>query len=70
MEGRKDKTNEQPRADDEKEKLDWTDKCKKKAHPETIAQYKWFIEKGKRDLAENMDTSGVVNTKPQPSTQP
>jgi tetratricopeptide (TPR) repeat protein len=70
MEGRKDKTNEQPRADDEKEKLDWIDKCKKKAHPETIAQYKWFIEKGKRDLAENMDTSGVVNTKPQPSTQP
>ena len=70
MEGRKDKTNEKPRADDKKEKEDWEEKCKLDAYPETIAQYKWFIEKGKRDLAENMDTSGVVNTEPQPSKQP
>jgi tetratricopeptide (TPR) repeat protein len=70
MEERKDKTNEKQRSDNEKEKLDWEKKCMSKAHPETIAQYKWFIEKGKRQIAEKINTSGVVAPEPQPSTQP
>ena len=41
-----------------------------KARPETIAQYKWFIDKGKRHIAENINTSGVVTPESQPSTEP
>lgn len=70
MEGRKDKTNDKQRADDEKNKLDWEKKCMSKARPETLAQYKWFIDKGKRDMAENINTSGVVDGESNPSTQP
>jgi tetratricopeptide (TPR) repeat protein len=70
MEGRKDKTKEKQRADDEKEKLDWEKKCMSKARPETIDQYKWFFDKKKREMVEYIDTSGVVDTEPQPSTQP
>ena len=40
MEGRKDRTNEKQRADDEKEKSDWDKKCMSKAFPETLEQYK------------------------------
>ncbi|MEG4396816.1 tetratricopeptide repeat protein [Microcoleus sp. BROC3] len=70
MEGRKYKTNEKQRADDEKEKLDWERKCMSKARPETIEQYKWFVDKKKREIIEYIDTSGVVDTESQPSTQP
>ncbi|MEG4044419.1 hypothetical protein [Microcoleus sp. Pol17_C1] len=70
MEGRKDKTNDKQRADDKKNKLDWEKKCMSKARPETLAQYKWFIDKGKRDMAENINTSGVVDGESNPSTQP
>ena len=41
-----------------------------KARPEMIDQYKWFIEKKKREMVEYIDTSGVVDTESQPSTQP
>jgi hypothetical protein len=54
----------------EKEKLDWDKKCMSKARPETIDQYKWFVDKKKREMVEYIDTSGVVNTESQPSTQP
>lgn len=37
----------------------WND-CKKFAKPEIIAEYKWFIDIGKRDLAADIDTSKVV----------
>jgi hypothetical protein len=70
MEGRKDRTNEKQRSDDEKEKLDWEKKCMSKARPETIDQYKWFVDKKKREMVEYIDTSGVVDTEPQQSTQP
>ena len=70
MEGRKPQTNEKLPADDEKEKSDWEKKCRIKARPETIDQYKWFIEKKKQDMVEYIDTSGVVNEESQPSTEP
>ena len=70
MEGRKDRTNEKQRADDEKEKLDWEKKCMSKARPETVDQYKWFIDKKKREMIEYIDTSGVVTPESQPSTEP
>lgn len=70
MEGRKDQTDEKQRSDDEKEKLDWEKKCMSKARPETLDQYKWFVDKKKREIIEYIDTSGVVDTEPQPSTQP
>jgi tetratricopeptide (TPR) repeat protein len=70
MEGRKDQTNEKQRADDEKEKLEWEKKCMSKARPETLEQYKWFVDKKKREIIEYIDTSGVVETESQPSTQP
>lgn len=37
----------------------WSD-CKKFAKPETVAEYKWFIEMGQRTLADDIDTSKVV----------
>ncbi|MCP2729272.1 tetratricopeptide repeat protein [Limnofasciculus baicalensis] len=37
----------------------WSD-CKKFAKPETLAEYKWFIDIGKRTLANDIDTSKVV----------
>jgi len=70
MEGRKDKTNEKQRPDDEKEKSDWEKKCMSKARPETLDQYKWFFDKKKREMVEYIDTSGVVDTESQPSKQP
>lgn len=70
MEGRKDQTKEKQRADDQKEKLDWEKKCMSKARPETIDQYKWFIDKKKREMIEYIDTSGVVTPESQPSTEP
>jgi len=41
-----------------------------KARPETLEQYKWFVDKKKREIIEYIDTSGVVDTESQPSTQP
>lgn len=70
MERRKDKTNEKPQEDEEKEKEDWKNKCMSRARPETIAQYKWFVDNKQRDIIEYIDTSGVVNTESQPSKQP
>jgi len=73
MKGRKPQRKGKPPVDNEKEKeeeKEWEKKCKSSARPETIDQYKWFIEKGKRELAEKIKTSGVVNTESQPSTQP
>jgi hypothetical protein len=76
MEGRKDPRNEKQRPDDEKERpddekeqSDWDNKCMSRARPETIDQYKWFIEK-KPEMIEYIETTGVVNTESQPSTQP
>lgn len=70
MEGRKPQTNEKQRPDDKKEQSDWHNKCMSKARPETLEQYKWFVDKKKREIIEYIDTSGVVDTEPQPSTQP
>jgi len=77
MEGRKPQTNEKQRPDDEKERpddkkeqSDWHNKCMSKARPETLEQYKWFVDKKKREIIEYIDTSGVVDTESQPSTQP
>lgn len=70
MEGRKPQTNEKERPDDKKEQSDWHNKCRSKARPETIEQYKWFVDKKKREIIEYIDTSGVVDTESQPSTQP
>ena len=70
MEGRKDQTNKKQRADDEKEKLDWEKKCMSKARPETFEQYKWFVDKKKRDIIEYIDTTGVVDGESNPSTEP
>jgi len=70
MERRKDKTNEKPQEDEVKEKEDWKNKCMSRARPETIAQYKWFVDNKQRDIIEYIDTSGVVAPESQPSTQP
>jgi len=70
MKGRKDKKDEKQRPDDEKEQSDWDNKCMSRARPETLKQYKWFVDKKKREIIEYIDTSGVVNTESQPSTQP
>jgi tetratricopeptide (TPR) repeat protein len=55
---------------DIKEQLRWRKMCLTYARPETIDQYKWFIETGKQDTADRIDTTGVVNGESQPSTQP
>jgi tetratricopeptide (TPR) repeat protein len=55
---------------DRKEQLRWKNMCLTYARPETIDQYKWFIESGKQDIAGDIDTTGVVDTESQPSTQP
>jgi hypothetical protein len=34
-----------------------------------LAQYQWFMENGKQDIAENINTSGVVDGESKPSTQ-
>lgn len=34
--------------------------CQKYALPETLNEYKWFIEVGERKLANEIDTSSVV----------
>ncbi len=44
--------------------------CLTYARPETVDQYKWFIETGKQDLADQIDTTGVVSEESNPSTQP
>jgi hypothetical protein len=52
MKGRKAQTNEKQRPDDKKERADddkeqsnWDKKCMSKAFPETLDQYKWFVNK-------------------------
>ena len=70
MERRKAKTNEKLPEDEVKEKEDSKNKCMSRARPETIAQYKWFVDNKQRDIIEYIDTSGVVNTESQPSKQP
>lgn len=55
---------------DIKEQLRWKKECVTYARPETIEQYKWFIETGKQDIAGDIDTRGVVNGESKPSTQP
>ena len=69
MEGIKLQTKEKLPADDEKEKSDWEKQCMSKARPETIDQYKWFIEK-KREIIEYIETTGVVDGESNPSTEP
>ena len=69
MEGIKLQTNKKLLADDEKEKSDWEKQCMSKARPETIDQYKWFIEK-KREIIEYIETTGVVDGESNPSTEP
>ena len=44
--------------------------CLTYARPETLHQYKWFIETGKQALADQIDTTGVVSGESNPSTQP
>jgi tetratricopeptide (TPR) repeat protein len=73
MKGRKPQRKRKPPADTEKEKeeeKEWENKCKIRARPETIEQYKWFVDNKKRDMVDYIDTSGVVNEESQPSTQP
>jgi len=70
MKGRKAQTNEKERPDDKKEQPNWDKKCMSKAFPETLEQYKWFVDKKKREIIEYIDTSGVVNRESQPSKQP
>ena len=55
---------------DIKEQLRWKNICLTYARLETLDQYKWFIETGKQDLADQIDTTGVVNGESNPSTQP
>jgi hypothetical protein len=55
---------------DIKEQLRWKNMCLTYARPETLDQYKWFIETGKQDIADQIDTTGVVNGESNPSTQP
>jgi Tfp pilus assembly protein PilF len=55
---------------DIKEQLRWRKMCLTYARPETIDQYKWFIETGKQNIADAVDTTGVVNGESKPSTQP
>lgn len=55
---------------DIKEALHWKNMCLTYARPETLEQYKWFIESDKQDFADRIDTTGVVNGESQPSTQP
>jgi tetratricopeptide (TPR) repeat protein len=55
---------------DIKEQLHWKNMCLTYARPETIDEYKWFIETGKLDTADRIDTTGVVNGESKPSTQP
>jgi len=55
---------------DIKEQLRWKKMCLTYARPETIHQYKWFIETGKEDIADQIDTTGVVSGESNPSTQP
>jgi hypothetical protein len=55
---------------DIKEQLRWKNMCLTYARPEKLDQYKWFIETGKQDLADQIDTTGVVNGESNPSTQP
>jgi Flp pilus assembly protein TadD len=55
---------------DIKEQLRWKNMCLTYARPETLDQYKWFIETGKEDIADQIDTTGVVDEESKPSTQP
>jgi len=55
---------------DQKELSDSEEKCVQHARPEMIAQYQWFIENGKRHIADRINTKGVVNGESKPSTQP
>jgi hypothetical protein len=55
---------------DIKEQLRWKNMCLTYARPETIDEYKWFIETGKQHTADRIDTTGVVNGESHPSTQP
>jgi hypothetical protein len=55
---------------DIKEQLRWKNMCLTYARPETLDQYKWFIETGKEDIADRIDTTGVVSEESNPSTQP
>ncbi len=55
---------------DIKEQLRWKNMCFTYARPETIDEYKWFIETGKQHTADRIDTTGVVNGESNPSTQP
>ncbi len=55
---------------DIKEQSRWQKMCLTYARPETLDQYKWFIETGKQDIADQIDTTGVVNGESNPSTQP
>lgn len=55
---------------DIKEQLRWRKMCLTYARPETLDQYKWFIETKKQDIADRIDTTGVVNGESKPSTQP
>lgn len=55
---------------DRKEQLRWRKMCVDYARPETLEQYKWFIETKKQNIADRIDTRGVVNGESQPSKQP
>lgn len=55
---------------DIKEQLRWKKMCLTNARPETIDQYKWFIETGKQNIADSVDTTGVVNAESKPSKKP
>ncbi|MEG4066585.1 tetratricopeptide repeat protein [Microcoleus sp. Pol11C2] len=55
---------------DTKEESDLKQKCLQHGRPEMLAQYQWFIENGKKDIADLINTKGVVDGESKPSTQP
>lgn len=44
-----------------KERSHWREMCLTYARPETLNEYKWFIETQKHELADTVDTTGIVN---------
>ena len=43
--------------------------CQEFARPETINEYKWFIEAGRSELAEKVDTTSIMQEEQSPSDQ-
>ncbi|CBN58439.1 MULTISPECIES: tetratricopeptide repeat protein [Kamptonema] len=53
----------------QREQREW-EHCKKFARPETLNEYQWLVEAGRRDIASTVDTSSVVAGEETPVTPP